>query len=250
MVPAMMPFSELFKFGKIDHAFMSIDGALVSFYHKDHLYEYGRKVFSDTDVYPKTEWHREFVIDPWLNSAGLYKLVTNVNWATSDENEIMYRNDLINNHMAKTVLFEKLKNCGLYQLHDIFHNGSENVEVTACKTLGTVNVLVNKRLVMTIVDCSQDSWVGFKIYEVLKDQYLIHLSKQRVTWLRFIQHAKIIPKSTGTVFKFPNGLSVKFDDGESSIADGGRIYCETMWQGEIERFDTEESFLVWLVKFF
>lgn len=77
--------------------------------------------------------------------------------------------------------------------------------------------------------------------------------KNRTTWFKWLREAEHVDHPTGTLFKFPNGLSVKMDDAEESFAslnDNDRIYCETYVDGETERFANEEDFLIWLTKYF
>lgn len=83
-------------------------------------------------------------------------------------------------------------------------------------------------------------------------EYAKRINMQRVLWYKWLQEATFKETNTGDLFKFPNGLSVKFDNKEEGIGeDGERMFCETYTrQEEITRFYSEEDFLVWLTKYF
>lgn len=83
------------------------------------------------------------------------------------------------------------------------------------------------------------------------DVYHLRVAHNRVNWFNWLRQATYHPRTTGCVYKFPNGLSVKMDNGKDPISsDNIRIYCETLEDGEISRFNTENEFLVWLTKYF
>lgn len=83
------------------------------------------------------------------------------------------------------------------------------------------------------------------------DTYHMRVANNRVNWFNWLRHATYHPRATGCVYKFPNGLSVKMDNGRDPISsDNIRIYCETLEDGEVSRFNTENEFLVWLTKYF
>lgn len=86
----------------------------------------------------------------------------------------------------------------------------------------------------------------------INDTHMQRINKQRGIWYRWLSTAVYKELKTGNVFKLPNNLSVKMDDGDVPMAaDGYRMFCETREpNGEIERHETEANFLAWLTKYF
>ena len=84
------------------------------------------------------------------------------------------------------------------------------------------------------------------------DEYYKRLAMHRVLWFRWLKDAEFKEHKSGDLFKFSNGLSVKFDNKDEQISESNiRLYCETYDHNEeINRFETEEDFLVWLTKYF
>lgn len=84
------------------------------------------------------------------------------------------------------------------------------------------------------------------------EEYHKRISINRTLWYKWLKEAEFISHVTGDLFKFPNGLSVKFDNKEEQLAaTGKRMFCEAYDHNkEIHRFYDEEDFLVWLTRYF
>lgn len=86
----------------------------------------------------------------------------------------------------------------------------------------------------------------------VQNNYRIKLNNNRVNWFNWLKDAAYAPRTDGCVYKFPNGLSVKMDNGKLAILECGTpIYCET-WDAtsDITRHNSEADFMVWLTKYF
>lgn len=171
-----------------------------------------------------------------------------VSYNSTDPKEIEVRDDLLS--LSQTIIHvSKMAKLNIYRLHDIVKCDVDNIKYDFQR--GSHSITNGTSIfVFYGAETMLPSW-SESLLEV-HDVYKLRLANNRVNWFNWLKESEYVPKTTGCVYKFPNGLTVKMDNGNEPLCeDGRRIYCETLDStNEISRFECEETFLVWLTKYF
>lgn len=252
MKKSCIPFAELVNIGTIRTATINEFGNLTIHYTAKGIKARGTVLIHDwINGIENAEYNDAVIVHPLRTAIGDWNIHVRVDWQTTDDMEISYRDQLISHYMPNTVLHNKLNNCGIETLYEIYVNKELKLVDTEN---GIVNIMSGNEIFLSIVDVKKEMMINLplKINIELRDRFNVMLSNNRINWFNWLRESTYHPRNDGCVFKFVNGLSVKMDNGKESISeDGVRIYCETLdGTDDITRHATEEDFLVWLNKYF
>jgi hypothetical protein len=170
-----------------------------------------------------------------------------ISYNSTDSREIEIRTGLL--ARSQTIVHvSAMTKTNLSRLHGIMKTDTDNVKYDLERGSHAMSDGINVFVVYGAGE--QYSWADALLDA--RDEYYKRLNMNRVLWYKWLQEAKFTEHHTGDLFKFPNGLSVKFDNKEEQVAaTGDRMFCETYDHNkEITRFYNEEDFLVWLTIYF
>ena len=200
----------------------------------DELHEYGKNyiqnVSDDTKkvIGPLTQIG--FSVNWYDLPSNLYHKCTNVyNVDTVAKGDLRNLNDCVKVISGKSKILEQNID---HERGSVIYYGDHEVSILIGKDVSYITVA---QKLLGIVD-----------------SHTTRINKQRSIWYKWLSTATYTELKTGNVFKFPNNLSVKMDDGDEPMcADDYRIFCETRdHEREIERHETEVDFLAWLTRYF
>lgn len=243
-----IPFAEVFKFGAIHDALIDSDGVLYVFYEKDALSNYGQDIIPALYNGAKDYVFIEAMSDDvWLNTKGVYKLYLNVDWKTTDSEEVALRNKLIRTHIEKASLFSDIKNSNLAetkhmldQLFNVWIN--YNVCGVNCVRSGPHSVF---EVVMDV-----DSGEG-NMYDYFKDRYNNFITRYRASWFTWLTTATTNTVDNEVWFEFSNGLRAVFPTKYSEQYLNAGSYCKvTEPDGSFRLINSELDLLILLEKYF